>query len=180
MRLDPLERGLRELSIKCSRAKNEGRMQIRRPFEISSVAGGRIGFQHLEDLNLILCCSSMIKPSNIDPSGKTEILVARSETVGTKESDANSNPNAEEEARKTSGAADNKPPTGNQSAGANTGSNQEPLAENQSGGENHDDQIPSFQEKTSSPPPAQEEKTTDPELSGGPHHFHADIITGYF
>src|SRR5512143_3342229 len=44
MRLDPLERGLRELSIKYSRAENGGHMQIRRPFEVSSVAGGRIGF----------------------------------------------------------------------------------------------------------------------------------------
>ncbi|KAF2930170.1 hypothetical protein DAI22_05g112800 [Oryza sativa Japonica Group] len=60
MRLDPLERGLHELSIKYSRAENGGRMQIRRPFEVSSVVGGRIGFQHLEDLILISSCSSMI------------------------------------------------------------------------------------------------------------------------
>ena len=60
MRLDLLERGIRELYVKYSRAKNGGRMQIWWPFEISSVAGGRIGFQHLEDLNLISCCSSMM------------------------------------------------------------------------------------------------------------------------
>jgi hypothetical protein len=53
MKLDPLERGLRELSIKYSWAKNGARMQIRRPFEVSSVAGGRIGFQYLEELILI-------------------------------------------------------------------------------------------------------------------------------
>jgi hypothetical protein len=60
MRLDALERGLRELSIKYSRAENGGRMEIRQPFEVSRVVDGRIGFQHLEDLNLISCCSSMM------------------------------------------------------------------------------------------------------------------------
>jgi hypothetical protein len=38
MMLDPLERRLRELSIKYSRAENGGRMQIWWPFEVSSVA----------------------------------------------------------------------------------------------------------------------------------------------
>ncbi len=61
MRLDPLERGLRELSIMYSRAENGGRMQIRRPFEVSSVTGGRIGFQHLEDLIMISSYSSMMR-----------------------------------------------------------------------------------------------------------------------
>ena len=60
MRLDPLERGIRELSIKYSRAKNGGRMQIRQPFEVSSVAGGRIGFQHLDYVISISSCSSMM------------------------------------------------------------------------------------------------------------------------
>src|SRR5512143_3626796 len=59
-RLDALERGLRELSIKYSRAENGGRMELRRPFEVSSVAGGRIGFWHLEDLISISSCLSMM------------------------------------------------------------------------------------------------------------------------
>ncbi len=60
MRLDPLERGLREYSIKYSRAENGGRMQIRRPFEVSTIASGRIGFQHLDDVISISSCSSMM------------------------------------------------------------------------------------------------------------------------
>ncbi len=54
------ERGLRERSIKYSRVKNGGRMQIRRPFEISSVVGGRTGFQHLDALTIMFSYSSMM------------------------------------------------------------------------------------------------------------------------
>jgi hypothetical protein len=53
MRLDLLERGLQELSIKYSLVKSRARMQIWWPFEVSNVAGGRIGFQHMEDLILM-------------------------------------------------------------------------------------------------------------------------------
>ncbi len=60
MKLDPLERGLRDLSIKYSRAENRAHMEISRPFEISSAAGGRIGFQHLEALTLMSSCPSMM------------------------------------------------------------------------------------------------------------------------
>ncbi len=51
--LDPFERGLQKLSIKYSRTKNGARMHIWWPFEISTLACGRIGFQNLVRLILM-------------------------------------------------------------------------------------------------------------------------------
>lgn len=62
MRLEPLERGLWELFIKYSWTQNRARMRIWWPVEVSNVAGGQIGFQHLDDLIFLLindmnnCC----------------------------------------------------------------------------------------------------------------------------
>ncbi len=77
MRSDLLERGLRELSIKYSQVENRGRMQIQRPFDVSSVASGQIGFQHLENMTLISSCSSMMWATvvHVDKTCKLEIRV---------------------------------------------------------------------------------------------------------